>query len=93
MTMYVLRTCRWFGANNPSGVPDGQFVRDAEHFTENKKSAMLFDTGLEAEDFAQNVFGANNGRLSHDGTIIPLWVVAVSTKPTIDKIGETIGEV
>lgn len=47
--MYALRTQRWLGQYNPTGKPDGSFIRNDGLFTDNKASARLFETAEEAE--------------------------------------------
>jgi hypothetical protein len=90
--MFALRTQRWLGQHNPSGEPDGMFIRASDSlFTDNKASAMLFDTGIEAEAFVEQWYkdfpGGNNGR-TEDGQVIPLFLVEVETKPVIQKVGK-----
>lgn len=89
--MFALRTQRWLGKDNPSGKPDGMFVRADGLFTDNKASAKLFDSGIEAEAYVEQWYkdfpGANNG-LTEDGQVIPLFLVEVETKPIIQKVGK-----
>jgi len=90
--MYVLRTQRWLGKDNPSGKPDGMFVRASDGlFTDNKAAAMLFDNGIEAEAYVEQWYkdfpGANKG-LTEDGQVIPLFLVEVETKPVVQKVGK-----
>ena len=92
--MYALRTQRWLGKDNPSGKPDGAFVRASDGlFTDNKAAAMLFDNGIEAEVFVEKWYkdfpGANNGR-TEDGQVIPLFLVEVEVKPVVQKVGKSV---
>ena len=52
--MFVLRISRYDGQRQPSGKPDGMFVRSVGLFTDNKNSAKLFTTEGEAEEYAKN---------------------------------------
>lgn len=83
--MYALRTQRWLGQHNPSGKPDGSFVRADGHLTENKGAAQLFDNGNEAELFVEKWY-ANDGGYTFDGQPLPLFLVEVQTKPVVQKV-------
>ncbi len=88
--MYALRTQRWLGSDNPSGIADGMFVRGNGLFTESKASAMLFDHQEAATRFARAWFESGTRGLTHDGQTIPLFIVEVETKPVIQRVLGTI---
>lgn len=99
--MYALRTQNWAGQHYPSGVADGMFLKKDGTFTDSKASAILFDSGVEAEAFIENVVkpewlkqspdnSPDEWNLADDGQVIPLFLVQVITKPVIAKVGQTV---
>lgn len=82
--MYALRTQRWLGQYNPTGKPDGSFIRNDGLFTDNKASARLFETAEEAETYA--IAWLADGDQTSDGQQIPLFLVEVEVKPVLHRM-------
>jgi hypothetical protein len=79
--MFALRGQRWNGVENPSGQPDGSYLKDYNHVTDSKASAKLFASEADAMEFYVDWLSRAPADLNY-----PVWLVCVEVKPVLSVV-------
>lgn len=85
---FAIRLCRWDSNQQPSGKPDGMFLRNDGYCTDSKVSAKVFTSEQEAESWFKQISDPSNptrpGWLFYTSNP-EVYIVPVVTKTVIKQ--------